>query len=105
MSDESQHVDDMEKETRYTIIQMEDDEDNENASSIFADAKIELSRMYAEFRQWIKNNVNAQETTQRLEKLKTDTALLLETTKQKVAAFNQREDVKNGKEKLNEMTV
>ena len=32
MSDESQHVDDMEKETRYTIIQMEDDEDNENAS-------------------------------------------------------------------------
>lgn len=50
--------------------------------------------MYAEFRQWIKNNVNAQETTQRLEKLKTDTALLLETTKQKVAAFNQREDVK-----------
>ena len=29
---------------------------------------------------------------------------LLETTKQKVAAFNQREDVKNGKEKLNEMT-
>lgn len=104
MSDESQHVDDMEKETRYTIIQMEDDEDNENASSIFADAKIELSRMYAEFRQWIKNNVNAQETTQRLEKLKTDTALLLETTKQKVAAFNQREDVKNGKEKLNEMT-
>lgn len=28
----------------------------------------------------------------------------METTKQKVAAFNQREDVKNGKEKLNEMT-
>lgn len=103
MSEERQQADDMEKAARYTIIQMEDEEDEAKTSSIFEDAKNELTRIYGEFHAWIKDNVNSEETAQRLEKLKADSARLIETTKQKVAEFNEREDVKNGKEKLNEV--
>lgn len=89
----------LEKETKYTIIKMEEQEDSES-KRILDDALDELARLNEEFRSWLVNNVNAKEASERLTKLKHDSARLLEHTREKISEFQSREDVQNGKEKV-----
>lgn len=95
----------IEKETKYTIIKMEDEKENSEAKHILDDAMDELNRLNSEFRHWLLNNVNSKETKERLAKLKHDCANLLMRTREKISDFQSREDVQNGKDKVVDVTT
>lgn len=97
-NDCEKEVDSMEKEAKYTIIQMEDDIDGDQ--SFLDDTKKEVSRLYQDFRDWLSENVDSEEISARLKKLKEDTADVLEKGKTKTEAFVKREDVQNAKGKV-----
>lgn len=89
-------VDAMEKEAKYTIIQMEEETDSKH---LLDDTKKEINRLYGEFREWMSENVDSEEVAARLKKLKQDSNALIEKGKEKTIAFYQREDVTKVKEK------
>ena len=65
-NDCEKEVDSMEKEAKYTIIQMEDDVDGDQ--SFLDDTKKEVSRLYQDFRDWLSENVDSEEC--KVEKIK-----------------------------------
>lgn len=97
-----QEVEDLEKEAKFTIISMDDEEDGEK-KKILDDAKEEITRLYQEFREWLNDNVDSKEVNERFERLKQETANLLNRTKQSIQSFQEREDVNAGKQKAKEL--
>lgn len=91
---EAQHV---EQEAKFKIISMKDDEDDKKR--IIDDAKEECTRLYNEFREWLSNNINSKETSERLQRLKQETTNLVNRTKMTLHEFQSREEVIAGKEK------
>lgn len=91
-------VESMENEAKYTIIQMEDDIEGDNR--IPDDTKREIARLYQEFRVWLSENIDSEEISARMAKLKEDTAVLLAKGKRKTLEFAEREDVQKTKEKV-----
>ena len=91
-------VETMENEAKYTIIQMEDDIEGDDR--ILDDTKREIARLYQEFRVWLSENVDSEEISARMAKLKEDTAVLLAKGKRKTLEFAEREDVQKTKEKV-----
>lgn len=89
---------DVKQEAKYTIISMDDGEDEE-AKSILEEAKAEITRLYQEFSSWLKEHADSEETSKRLDTLKQDIQHILDTTKARLYAFQQREDVQTGKKK------
>ena len=93
-------VDELEKEAKYTIIKIEEEIHDQSS---FERMKEELEQKFNEFREWLNDNVDQEEIARRFEKLKEDCACVLAQAKVKAKEFNEREDVINGKEKLNEV--
>lgn len=101
MHDEPEKTaDKLEKETKFTIIRMEDDEDDVHKANILRDAENEVTKLFTDFRLWLKRNVRTDEVDRRLEKLKYDCAELLHKTKQNLHHVYQNEHVQDGKERL-----
>lgn len=91
-------VESMENEAKYTIIQMEDEVEGDE--SILDETRKEITRLYQEFRDWLSENVDSEEISARMEKLKDDTAVLLAKGKAKTLEFAGREDVQKTKDRV-----
>lgn len=87
------------QEKKFTIISVEDDDDSD-ANRILNDAKEEANHKIQEFRIWMNENMNAEEHKARTERLKSELNELMERTRKKLEEFNDREDVKQGKERV-----
>lgn len=86
------------QEKKFTIISVEDDDSD--ANRILNDAKEEANHKIQEFRIWMNENMNAEERKARTERLKSELNELMERTRKKLEEFNDREDVKQGKERV-----
>ena len=62
-NDCEKEVDSMEKEAKFTIIQMEDEVDGDK--SFLDDTKKEVNRLYQDFREWLSENVDSDEINAR----------------------------------------
>lgn len=94
------NVDELEKQAKFTIIQMDDEQDDTRRAKILDDAKTEMTRLYEEFRSWLEENLYSEDINDRFEHLKLETARLLKRTKRALLEFNQREDVIKSKAKM-----
>lgn len=99
MNDPIHEVDEVEKTTKFTIIRLADDTDDEK-SSIIENSIKELRCKCEECRKWIHNNTNSSETSMKIENLKNDTKKLLSSTKYKLKVFQSNEEVTEAKEKF-----
>lgn len=90
----------LEKEAKYTIITMDEDSSECEDKKLLDDAKKEITRLYNEFRNWLAENVNSDESGERMERLKQETHNLILRTKISLQNIHAREDVKAGKEKV-----
>ena len=88
-------AEEMEQEAKYKIIQMEDETDEKG---LLDDTKEEISKLYRDFRTWLSENIDSEDLNARYEKLKMDTADLINKGKAKTAAFVQRDDVQKAKD-------
>lgn len=102
-NDCQKEVEKLEKEARFKIITMDDDVDDGREKKILDDAKEEITKLYEEFREWLADNLNSEETGERFERLKQETQNLLARTKASIQKFKEREDVQAGKEKAIEV--
>ena len=103
-NEREQEVESLEKEAKFTIISMNDEDDaDEGKKKILEEAKEEVARLYQEFRDWLDDNVNSDEVNERLERLKQETSNLMNRTKQSIQSFQEREDVHAGKQKAKEL--
>ncbi|MEG0328927.1 MAG: hypothetical protein RR537_01310 [Longicatena sp.] len=93
-------VENLEKEAKFTIISLDEDENDKNEKKILDDAKYEITKLYEEFRQWLKDNIDSDETSERIDRLKQETQNLLAKTKTNLKAFNERESTIAHKEKV-----
>lgn len=93
------YIDQMENETKFTIIQMDNTEDDKK-QQILEDAKHEITKLYDDFRDWLEHNINSDEVEDHFNTLKRETANLLYRTKQKLQTIYLRDDVQVGKEKV-----
>lgn len=84
-------VEKLEREAKFTIIEMKDECEEKN--KILDDAKDEITRLYDEFRVWVADNVDVVEMSNRYELLKDETQNLLTRTKIKLINFRDRDDV------------
>ena len=87
----------LEQDTKYKIIQMEDDVYDKG---VLDDTKEEISKLFREFRIWLSDHIDSDEISLRFDKLKKDTTALLEAGKIKCVEFTQREDVQRAKESV-----
>lgn len=93
------YIDQMETETKFTIIQMNDTEDDKK-QQILEDARTDITKLYDDFRDWFEQNINSNEVQDRVDTLKVESADLLYKTKQKLHAIYVRDDIQIGKEKV-----
>lgn len=88
-----QEVDDLEKEAKFTIISMEDNDGEEEKQKILEDAKEQITQLYYEFRQWLQDTVSKEDVNARLKRLNADTTALLQKTKERLKQWHEREDI------------
>ena len=90
-------IENLEKEVKYHIIELEENVD-EHISPIIEDTKNSLHTLFQE-------SMTSQEMKDRLYKLKEDSLKILEMAKQKIEEFNSNDEVIKGKKKLNDATL
>lgn len=97
-------IENLEKEVKYHIIELEENVD-EHISPIIEDTKNSLHTLFQESREKMKESMTSQEMKDRLYKLKEDSLKILEMAKQKIEEFNSNDEVIKGKKKLNDATL
>lgn len=86
----------MEEEAKYTIITMEDDEEATSQSAkILYDCKEAVTKLYAQFHDWWKENQNSDEYKARKEKLKQESDRLIMTAKVQIQRLQENEELKD----------
>lgn len=96
--DFKENIDAAEQETKFNIITLAEDE-NEESKRIVDDVLEQISRLYRDFREWLKNNASNEEATIYFARVKLESARLLAQAKEKIDAFQERDDVHAGKQK------
>ena len=89
-------IENLEKEVKYHIIELEENVD-EHISPIIEDTKNSLHTLFQESREKMKETMTSQEMKERLYKLKEDSLKILEMAKQKIEEFNSNDEVIKGK--------
>lgn len=97
-------IENLEKEVKYHIIELEENVD-EHISPIIEDTKNSLHTLFQESREKMKETMTSQEMKERLYKLIEDSLKILEMAKQKIEEFNSNDEVIKGKKKLNDATL
>ena len=96
--DFKENIDVAEQETKFNIITLAEDEDEES-KRIVDDVLEQISRLYREFSEWLKNNASNEEAAIYFARVKQESARLLAQAKEKIDAFQERDDVHAGKQK------
>lgn len=91
-------IDAAEQETKFHIITLAEDEDEES-KRIVDDVLEQISQLYKDFRDWLKNNASNEEAAVYFARVKQESARLMAQAKEKIEAFQEREDVRVGKQK------
>lgn len=90
-------VDEMEKEAKFHIIRIGDEEaDEDEKHRILAEFSEELSEMFDDFCRWLKDNSESDKAAARMEKLRIECELLILKTKRKFAQITANESVCKG---------
>ncbi len=87
-------IDEMEKASQKALDAMRENDNAEN-SEIVDEAEEKLDTIFDDFRKWIDENTNPDKVKENLDKLKNDTANLLNTTREKVIETAESEQFKD----------
>lgn len=90
----------MEEEAKYHIIHVDDDHDNEAKRKILDEFTAEVTTLFADFKAWLNDNSDPDKVAAYKEKVKLETALLIQKVKIAVAELNENEKVKSGKDSV-----
>ena len=90
----------MEEEAKYHIIHVDDEYDNEEKRKILDEFTEEVTTLFADFKEWLKDNSDPDKVAAYKEKVKLETALLIQKVKIAVADVNENDKVKSGKESV-----
>ena len=83
--DFKENIDAAEQETKFNIITLAEDE-NEESKRIVDDVLEQISRLYRDFREWLKNNASNEEAAIYFARVKQESARLLAQAKEKIDA-------------------
>lgn len=83
-ADKDEAVEQMKKASKDTLEGMRE-EGNEKSDEIVDEAEQKIDQMYDDFRAWLKTNTSPEKVKADVEKLKQDTASLIEKTREKVS--------------------
>lgn len=86
-----QDIDNMEKEAKFTIIMMEDEENDETITRYLQSSKQKLANLYDEFRTWLLENQDNEKAVFYLDKLKSDTEKLIQFNKAQIQKWKEDE--------------
>lgn len=89
-------VNDMEDAAKYTIITLEDEEEGTFSSQnaqILTDCKEAVTKLYMEFREWLRENQESAEVQARKEKLKQESDRLIQRAKEQMQKLQENENL------------
>lgn len=89
----------MEQEAKYTIIRLEDEEEDSTAKQALQDISEKLTVLYSEFRTWLKENAESERVQERKAWLKKESDRLLMSAQEQMLKLKENEDVQQALQK------
>lgn len=86
-------VDHMEQEAKYTIIRLEDEEEDSTAKKNLQEISERLTILYHEFREWLKENAESDRVQEQKAKLKKESDRLILLAQEQMQRLKENEEL------------
>lgn len=87
-------VNNMEKEAKYKIITMEDEEESPQCAAAIHECRESIQQLYEDFRKWWNDSKSSEETKEYKEKLKQETERIINACKLQIMKLKENEELK-----------